>query len=350
MKRMIDLVSDTATRPTPEMRRFMADAPVGDEQLREDPTVNRLQDMVADLTGKESALFLPSGTMCNAIGIKIHTQPGDRIILERNAHPYTSEAGGPGLLSGVMTALVAGDRGVFTAAQVEEAMEPNEGLHAAPATLVCLENTHNRGGGKIWPLETLRSVADTAHRFGLKTHLDGARLLNAVVATGISAATWAERMDTVWIDLSKGLGAPVGAVLAGDRATMERARRYKHLFGGAMRQAGIIAAGGVYALEHHVERLAEDHAHARLLAHGLTEIPGIGIDPTEVETNIVFFDVAETGRSADDICAALAARGVRMGAMGKTTIRAVTHLDVTRADVQQAIETVAEVVAGRATA
>ncbi len=343
---MIDLVSDTATRPSAEMRRYMADAPVGDEQIREDPTVNRLQEMVAEMTGKEEALFLPSGTMCNAIGIKVHTQPGDRIVLERYAHPFTSEAGGPGLLCGVMTTLIEGDRGVYTAEQLEEVM-PAYSYHSAPTTLVLLENTHNRGSGKIWPLEGVQSVADTAHRLGAKTHMDGARLLNAVVASGIPASVWAEKMDTVWIDLSKGLGAPVGGVLAGDHETMERARRYKHMFGGAMRQAGIIAAAGVYALEHNLDRLAEDHENAKVLARGLADIPGIGIDPDDIETNLVYFDVDETGKTAAEITAAMKEKGVRMGATGKHRIRAVTHLDVSREEIDQAIRTVAEVVVGR---
>lgn len=344
---MIDLASDTASHPSAEMRRFMAEAPVGDEQLLEDPSVNRLQEMVAELTGKEAAMFLPSGTMCNAIGIKVHTQPGDRVILERFAHPYTSEAGGPGLLAGVVTALVEGQRGVFGPEAVEQ-YAGLTGYHAPPTTLVCMENTHNRGGGKIWPLETMQAVADTAHEHGMKVHLDGARLLNASVATGIPAATWAAKMDTVWIDLSKGLGAPVGAVLAGDAETMHRARRYKHMFGGAMRQAGIIAAGGIYALEHNVERLADDHENARVLARGLAEIPGIDLNPRDVETNIVFFDVDDTGKTAPEICAALRAFGVRMGANSPRRIRAVTHLDISRADIQTAIDAVAQVVVGRA--
>lgn len=343
---MIDLGSDTASRPSPAMRRAMAEAEVGDEQLREDPTVNRLEQLVAELLGKEDALFLPSGTMCNAIGIKVHTQPGDRIILERYAHPFTSEGGGPALMSGVLTATVEGERGVFQPEQVEAIATPASN-HNPPTTLVLLENTHNRGGGKVWPLETLNAVAETAHRLGAKTHLDGARLLNAVVASGIPAADWAENMDTVWIDLSKGLGAPVGGVLAGEAETMRRGRRYKHLFGGAMRQAGIIAAAGVYALEHNVARLAEDHANARRLAEGLAEIPGIRIDPEEVETNLVFFDVDETGQTAPQIVAQLRERGVRMGANGPTRIRAVTHLDVGRDDIDRAVEAMTEVVMAR---
>jgi threonine aldolase len=344
---MIDLVSDTATKPSAEMRRFMADAPVGDEQIKEDPTVNRLQEMVAELTGKEEALFLPSGTMCNAIGIKVHTQPGDRIVLERYAHPFTSEAGGPALMAGVMISLVEGQRGIYTPEQLEEVMTPYS-YHNAPTTLVCVENTHNRGSGKVWPLEAVNAVADTAHRLGAKTHMDGARLLNAVVASGVSASDFAARMDTVWVDLSKGLGAPVGGVLAGDHETMERARRYKHMYGGAMRQAGIIAAGGVYALEHNVERLAEDHANARTLARGLADIPGLGINPDDIETNLIFFDVTDTGRTAAEIVAAMKERGVRMGATGKYRIRAVTHLDISRDDITKAIQVAGEVVLGRA--
>jgi threonine aldolase len=242
-----------------------------------------------------------------------------------------------------LTYLVDGVRGVFGPEQVEEAAEPGDGVHTPPTTLVCIENTHNRGGGKIWPLETLEAVCDTAHRLGLKVHMDGARLLNAVVATGIPAAIWCRKVDTVWIDLSKGLGCPVGAVLAGDRETMRRARRYKQMFGGAMRQAGILAAAGIYALQHHVERLAEDHANARLLAEGLAETPGIAIDPAEVETNLVFFDVRDTGMTAQEFTSALLAEGVRMGAVGRYRVRAVTHLDVTRQDVEQAIAAVRRV-------
>jgi threonine aldolase len=344
---MIDLYSDTVTQPTPEMRRVMAEAPVGDEQLGEDPSVNRLQDMVAALTGKEAALFLPSGTMCNLIGIKVHTQPGDRIILERTAHPMTSEAGGAGLVCGVLTVPLDGIRGVFTPEQLEAAAYPGDGVHTPPVTLVCLENTHNRGGGKVWPFETFKAVADTAHRLGLKVHLDGARLLNAVIASGIPAQVWSASVDTVWIDLSKGLGCPVGAVLAGDQETIRRARRYKQMFGGAMRQAGILAAAGIYALEHHVERLAEDHANAQLLARGLAEIPGIRLNPADVETNIVIFDVRDTGWTADELNQAFMERGVRCSVFGPYLLRAVTHLNVSRADVERAVEIMREVLVNR---
>jgi threonine aldolase len=341
---MIDLRSDTATRPSREMRQFMADAEVGDEQIREDPTVNKLQDMVAELTGKEAALFLPSGTMCNAIGIKIHTKPGDKIIMERDAHPFTSESGGPAVMSGVMTTLVDGDRGIFTANDVKRLVPPVT-FHSAPTTLVLFENTHNKGGGRVWPLETLNEAADMAHDLGLTTHMDGARLLNAVVASDIPAKVWSEKMDTVWIDLSKGLGAPVGGVLAGTKEKMEEARRYKHMFGGAMCQAGIIAAAGVYALEHNVDRMADDHENAQRLATGLSAIGGIKLLHDTIDTNLVFFDVADTGKAAPDIAAALKEKGVLMGAQGPTRFRAVTHIDVSKDDIETALKAMQEVVA-----
>lgn len=339
---LIDLSSDTATQPTQAMREFMAQAPVGDEQRREDPSVNRLQDIAAELTGKEAALFLPSGTMCNAIAIKIHTQPGDEIILDKTAHPYTSEGGGPAALAGVSVALLDGARGVFTAEQVAEVIR-HTGPHAPQSRLVSMENTTNAGSGKVWPLETAKGVSDLARERGLKSHIDGARLMNAVVASGIPASDWGGLVDTIWIDLSKGLGCPVGAVLCGSNEDMERARRYKHLYGGAMRQAGIIAAAGIYAFEHHVERLAEDHANAKKLASGLAEIPGIQIEPDDIETNIVFFDVSETGRTGDEISAGTTEKGVRMGGRGNR-IRAVTHIDITSDDIDQALETIHEVV------
>ncbi len=341
--RLIDLSSDTATRPSAQMRRFMAEAEVGDEQNREDPTVNLLQDMVAELLGKEEALFLPSGTMCNAIAITLHTRPGDEIILDRRAHPYTSEGGGPAALAGVSFALLDGARGIFTPEQVREAIRDG-GPHAPRSRLLSIENTTNYGTGKVWPLENVRAVAAVAREHGLRVHMDGARLLNAVVAGGTPARDYAAQVDTTWIDLSKGLGAPVGAVLAGSHADMAEARRLKHRFGGAMRQAGIIAAGGVYALRHNVERLADDHANARRLAEGLAEIAGIQCDPAAIETNIVHFDVAETGRTGGEVNAAITERGVRMGGGRATRMRAVTHLDVSRADIERAVEIMREAV------
>jgi threonine aldolase len=345
---LIDLSSDTATRPSPEMRAYMMQAPVGDEQRREDPTVNALQERVAALLGKEAALYLPSATMANEIALKVHTRPGDEVILDRTAHIVNAEAGGPALLSGVMLYTVQGVRGVFTAQQVEDGIR-RSGPHYPRTRLVAVEQTSNLGGGTVWPLDLLRSVAETAHRHNLRTHMDGARLMNAVVASGIPAQEQARGYDSVTFCLTKGLGCPVGALVAGDREFMAEALRYKHLFGGAMRQAGIIAAAGLYALDHNVERLAEDHTHARILARGLAEIPGIHIDVAHVETNIVFFDVSRTGLTAAEAASGLLARGVRVGAMGRSLVRAVTHLDISQADVERAVA-VAQQVLGKARA
>jgi threonine aldolase len=334
---MIDLYSDTMTKPTPAMRQCMAEAEVGDEQKGEDPTVNRLQEMVAELLGKEAAVYLPSGTMCNEISFAVWARMGDEMIIHRDSHPVHFEVGGPAYLARIMLYPLDGPRGMFTAEQVEEAIRPDS-PHYPRSRIVEIENTHNMGGGSIWPLAPLQAVCAMAHRYGLMTHLDGARLLNAVVATGIPAKTYAEPFDSVWIDLSKGLGCPVGAVLAGSRAFIKDARRLKHLFGGAMRQAGIIAAAGVYALEHHVERLAEDHAHAKMLALALAELPKVRLNPVEVETNIVIFEVGAVGRPAEEIGERLEKEGVRVSVMGRTKLRAVTHLDVSRQDIERAIE------------
>lgn len=340
----IDLSSDTATRPTPEMRRFMAEAPVGDEQRREDPTVNELQTLVADLLAKEAALFLPSGTMCNAIAFCLHVGRGEGVVLDRWSHPNLYEAGGPAWLANAMLRPVEAERGVFGAEAVRPLLHPGD-THSARTALVSVENTANHGGGKVWPLETLRELRALADEHGLRLHMDGARLLNAVVASGVPAAAFAAPVDSVWLDLSKGLGAPVGAVLAGTGEFVERARRLKHLLGGAMRQAGIVAAGGVYALRHHVDRLAEDHANARVLAEGLAAIPGVRLVHDPIETNIVFFDVAGTGLTASEVGRGIEALGVRMGAEGGTgtTIRAVTHLDVSREGCERAVAAVGAV-------
>jgi threonine aldolase len=334
---MIDLYSDTMTKPTAAMRKCMAAAEVGDEQKGEDPTVNRLQDMVAELLGKEAAVYLPSGTMCNEISFAVWAHMGDEMILHRDAHPVHFEVGGPAYLARLMLYPLDGPRGMFTAAQVEEAIRP-ESPHYPRSRIVEIENTHNMGGGSVWPLAQLQAVCDLAHRYGLVTHLDGARLLNAVVATGLSARTYAEPFDSAWIDLSKGLGCPVGAVLAGSQPFIKDARRLKHLFGGAMRQAGIIAAAGVYALEHHVARLAEDHTQATRLAQALGELPTVSLNPMDVETNIVIFDVGASGREAKEISERLEEAGVRVSVMGRTKLRAVTHLDVSPRDIECAIE------------
>lgn len=318
------------------MRRFMADAPVGDEQRKEDPTVNRLQDMASELLGKDAALYLPSATMANQIAYKVHTRPGDEIIIHRDSHPIHYEGGGPALLSGASIFPLDGYRGIFEADQVTAAIRPDDPHH--PKTrLVSVENTHNLGGGSIWPVDKLKKVSKVARSHGLALHMDGARLLNASVASGVSASEYASYVDSVMICLSKGLGAPVGAVLAGTTEFIKEARRFKHVFGGAMRQAGIIAAGGVYALEHNIERLAEDHANAKLLADGLREIPGIKL-VYEPETNIVFFDVAGLGMSGADFSAKALEYGVRYGGRPGSQLRAVTHLDVSKEDIIKAID------------
>ena len=341
----VDLSSDTVTRPTPEMRRFMCDAEVGDEQKLEDPNVNALQAMVADLLGKEAALFLPSGTMCNEIALRVHCRPGDEMLAHRTAHPIHFEGGGPAALAGVNASVLDGPRGQYDADAVAAAIRP-ESRYMPRSRLLWVEQTSNLGGGSIWPLDRITAVTAVARRHGLRTHLDGARLLNAVVATGITAREYASPFDSAWIDFTKGLGAPVGAALAGSREFIQEAWRLKQQMGGAMRQAGIIAAGGLFALHHHVKRLAEDHANARRLAEGLAALPGVVLDPATVETNLLFFDLRGP-LDAEAAVAALLARGVRMGAMGPRTIRAVTHLDVSRDQVEQAIEAAHAVFSGR---
>jgi threonine aldolase len=331
---VINLYSDTQTRPTPAMREAMAWAEVGDEQRFEDPTVTALCERVAALLGFEAAVFLPSGTMCNAIAMRLHVRPGgDEVILHRWAHPLRFEAGGPAAMAGAVLHPVDGDAGMFDADTVLGALRPVGDRYAPRSRLVCVEQTTNIAGGRVWPLERLRGVVEAARSNGLRLHLDGARLMNAVVASGVDAATWADGFDTAWIDFTKGLGAPVGAVLAGSSELIAEAWRYKQMWGGAMRQAGIVAAGALYALDHHVDRLAEDHAHARRLAEGLAELPGVSLDPATVDTNIVVFSVPDAGAFAG----ALGRQGVVMGALDATTVRAVTHLDVDRAGVDRAL-------------
>jgi threonine aldolase len=339
----IDLYSDTITKPTPAMRSFIAEAEVGDEQKREDPTVNQLVDTVCELLGKEDAIYLPSGTMCNQIAIRVYCTPGDEIIMDETGHTRHYETGGPAALSGATIYPLAGDRGVFTAGQLETAIRPPSN-HFPRSRVVLIEQTSNLGGGSIWPLQTIEQVCDVAGKHGLARHMDGARLLNAVVATGIEAKAYAASLDSVWIDFSKGLGAPVGAALAGSRTFIKEAWRWKHQFGGAMRQAGIIAAGALYALRHHIPRLAEDHDNAQFLARGLAEIDGIQVEP--VETNMIFFDVAALGWTAERFDQLLIERGVRMSAAGPTRVRAVTHLDVSRSQISKALDIIGELVKG----
>jgi threonine aldolase len=338
----VDLYSDTKTRPTPAMRMAMAEAEVGDEQAFEDPTVNALVERIAELLGKEAAVFLPSGTMANEISYRLHCRPGDEIVLDVTGHAIDAEAGGPAALAGAMLNAVPGRHGVFTAEQLEAAIRPKNRHH--PRTrCVSVENTSNFGGGTVWPLAVLDAVTATARRHGLATHLDGARLMNAVVASMVPAARICRDFDSCWLDFSKGLGAPVGACLAGSRDLIDEAWRLKQQMGGAMRQAGIIAAAALHALDHHVDRLAEDHANAKRLAEGLAELPGIVIDPDRVETNILFFEIDRPGLSAADFDAGLRRQGVRMGAVGPQQVRAVTHLDVDRAGIDRALIAAAQV-------
>jgi threonine aldolase len=339
----VNLFSDTQTLPSAGMRRAMAAAEVGDEQRREDPTVNALQERVAGLLGMEAAVFLPSGSMCNQIGIRIHIRPGgDELYAHRTSHPLVAEAGGAATLAGALAHPLEGEGGMFTGAALEAALPADaHDLHQPRARLVCVEQTTNLGGGRIWPREAIDEVLAVAARHGLRTHLDGARLLNAVVASGRSAASFAAGFDTAWIDFSKGLGAPVGACLAGSRELIEEAWRYKHMFGGAMRQAGIVAAGALWGLEHNVERLAEDHQNARLLAEELAEIEGVAIDPATVETNIVFFEVADAARLVEE----LGAVGIDLRHRGPR-VRAITHLDVDRAGIERTLAEVSRVLRG----
>ena len=342
---MVNLFSDTQTRPTPAMREAMARAEVGDEQRHDDPTVLALEERVAALLGHEAAVFLPSGTMCNEIAIALHIRPGgDEILLGENTHPLRFEAGGPAVLSGAVMTVVEGEGGMFSAAALERAVVAGaKGARYAPRPrLVCVEQPTNMGGGRVWPTERLRAVLDVAAAHGLRTHLDGARLLNGTVAAGVEPAAWAGAFDTAWLDFTKGLGAPVGACLAGSSALIEEAWRWKQMIGGAMRQAGIIAAAGLYALEHNVERLAVDHARARRLAEGLAGLPGVEIDPATVETNIVILAVDD----APALCAALERDGVLMGALDARRVRAVTHLDVDDAGIDAALRAASAALAG----
>jgi threonine aldolase len=341
---VIDLFSDTSTKPSVEMRRYMCAAEVGDEQRGEDPTVNRLQDIVADLLGKEAALYLPSGTMCNQIAFAIHCRAGDEIIMDQTAHPLNHEGGGPSALTGAVIRPLNGAHGIFTVEELRAAIRhPNR--YEPTSRTVSVEQTTNLGGGACWPLETIRAVCDEAHASGLAAHLDGARLFNAVVATGIASGDFAALFDSAWIDLSKGLGAPVGAVLAGSSAFIDEAWRFKQRFGGAMRQAGIIAAAGIYARQHNVDRLADDHANAKLLAEGLADIPGIAIDPA-VQTNIVLFEVTAPGMTAERfITVMLEEHGIYFSQMSETLIRAVTHLDVSQDAIHTALRATREVLA-----
>jgi threonine aldolase len=334
----IDLRSDTVTRPSAAMREAMARADVGDDVYGEDPTVNRLQELVAARLGKEAALFVPSGTMANQIALRSLTEPGDGAIAPRDAHVYLYEGGAGAALAGVQFTLIGSD-GAFTPEELRAAIAPPDD-HFARTRVVCIENTHNRSGGRIFAFDALRRVTEAARGRGLRLHLDGARLWNAEAATGIDAARWAEPFDTVSCCLSKGLGAPVGSLVAGSREGIVRAHRFRKMLGGGMRQAGVLAAAGLYALEHNVKRLVEDHANALALADGLARIPGVEL-PARPETNIVVFRRADAPALAER----LRAHGVLVGAISADTLRAVTHLDVSARDVERALAVLRELCA-----
>lgn len=318
----------------------MAEAELGDDVFGEDPTVNKLEEETALVLGKEAAMFVPSGTMANQIAVRTHTEPGDEIVVEASAHIYYYEAGAPAALAGVMCRCIPGNRGIFCGADLEAVLRPRD-LHFPPTRLVCIENTHNRGGGKVWRLEQIADVAAVARKHGLRLHMDGARLWNAAVATGVPEREFAVFFDSVSVCFSKGLGAPVGSALVGTREFISRARRFRKQYGGGMRQAGVIAAGALYALRHHRARLTQDHANAMRLARGLAELPGIVIEPESVETNIVLFKI--TTSSASEFVAKLEKFGVRMLATGHDTVRAVTNLNVSAEDIEIALTKIAEV-------
>ena len=340
--RLIDLFSDTSTRPTPAMRQAMANAEVGDEQRGEDPTTNALQGRVAELLGKEAALFLPSGTMCNQIALAVHCRPGDEIIGATHTHVFTNESGGASAITGVQTWPIASESGIFAPADLAAAVR-TPSRNTPVSRLVVIEQTSNRGGGSVWSLDQIAAVAETARAHKLIVHIDGARLPNAAVAAGVPMKEMTKHCDSAWIDLSKGLGCPVGGVLAGSAAFIHEAWRWKQRLGGAMRQSGIIAAAGLYALDHHVERLAEDHANATLLAERISNIEGIRVMNPRPDTNIIYFEVSGKGRTAQAVTAALKAQNVQMGTSYGGMIRAVTHLDVTRADIEVAADALASV-------
>lgn len=331
----INLYSDTQTRPCDEMRRVIAQAEVGDEQHGIDPTVNRLCAMVAELLGKEAAVFLPSGTMCNELAILVHCRPGDEIYAHSTAHIINFEGGAPAALAGAVLRGLDGERGMYDADTLAGALrQPNR--YAPRSALVTVEQTANMGGGAVWPLARIQAVAAVARENGLAMHMDGARLMNAVVASAVDAAGYCAPFDSCWIDLSKGLGCPMGGVLAGSREFIDHVWPWKQRLGGALRQAGMMAAAGLFALQHRVTRLAEDHDNARRLAEIVSAVDGVSIVGGQVDTNLVFMDVSGTGKSAAHLSAALEQQGINIGAMGEHVLRAVTHLDVNREQVESA--------------
>ncbi len=333
----VNLYSDTQTRPSAAMKEAMMRAELGDEQHGDDPTVLALCDRMAHLLGKEAAVFLPSGTMCNQIAIATHCRPGDEILAHENAHIVANEGGGPGALTGAVVLGLRGPRGQFDVPTMQAAFREKR-RNSPPQTLLAVEQTTQAGGGSVWPLDQLNSVFEAAHEFGMKTHMDGARLMNAVVASGIPAREIAAGCDSVWLDFTKGLGAPLGAVLCGSDAFIDQAWRWKQRLGGSLRQAGICAAACLYALDHNIERLAQDHANAKTLARGLAQIPGITVEAPE--TNLVFFDTRDTGLTAQELADRIRRQGVMVSTAGRYRARACTHLDVDRTGVEIAIDAI----------
>ncbi|HXG38042.1 MAG TPA: low-specificity L-threonine aldolase [Bacteroidota bacterium] len=334
-QKIIDLRSDTVTKPSPAMRQAMAEAEVGDDVFGEDPTVNRLQEKVASLLGKEAALFVPSGMMANQLAIKIHTQPGDEIIVESDSHIFNYETAAPAIISHVQIATIPGRRGVLRVDDLIPAIR-SSAYYMPRTSLICLENTHNKAGGTIYPLEEIQRISRFAKERRIALHLDGARIWNASVATGILPKEYAAHVDTVSVCFSKGLGAPVGSALAGSKEMVEKARKYRKILGGGMRQAGILAAGALYALEHNIERLREDHEKAKVFAREVSTIPGFEVDVEAVQSNIVMIEVTKTGNTPAQLLETLRSRGVLLTEMSHTAIRAVMHMDVTMEEVQEA--------------
>lgn len=341
----IDLRSDTVTRPTPEMREAIAGAVVGDDVFGDDPTALELERLAAEITGCEAGLFVPSGSMGNEVSIMAHTRRGDEAIVDVESHIYNYEAAGPAVLCGVQLAPLAGRMGILTAGQIEEAIRPDD-PHEPVTRLVCLENTHNRAGGVIYPIETMREIYDLAKERNLKVHLDGARIFNAAVASRIDVKEYCSLCDSMMFCLSKGLGAPIGSVVVGDSDFIQRAHRNRKLLGGGMRQVGIIAAAGIYALENNIERLADDNERARNLAESIAGISSVSVDLDTVQTNIIVVDVAKSGLTVDEAIIRLEQEHVLVVPFGRTTIRAVTHLDIDDDDLDRAIEVFEKVFTG----
>ena len=343
-ERLIDMRSDTVTRPTPAMREAMLRAEVGDDVMAEDPTINALQERVAALFGKEAALFVSSGTQANQISIKAYTQPGDEVIADAICHPVRSELGASALISGVQVAMIPTVRGVYTREAAAKLIRADHWMQPK-TSLLWVENTHNAGGGTVFPLDALDGLRALSNERGIPLHIDGARIFNAVVASGIAPAEWGRRCDSLSFCLSKGLGCPVGSMLMGTREFIQRARRLRQIYGGGWRQAGILAAAGLHALDHHVERMAEDHANAKWFAERVSAMQGVELVYADTQTNLVFLDVAPSGLAAETVGQRLRERGVALAMRGGTTFRAVTHLDVTRADVEQAARALQEALA-----